>query len=54
MFKSSCPQMFFKNLFSNFAGTHPGWSLFLIKLQALRPVTLLKREYNTGIFLGNL
>ena len=24
---------------------------FLIKLQTLRPVTLLKRDFNTGVFL---
>ena len=27
------------------------WSLFLIKLQASRSTTLLKRDYNTGVFL---
>ena len=27
------------------------WGLFLIKLQAFRPVTLLKRDSNTGVFL---
>ena len=29
------------------------WSLFLRKLQALRPANLLKRNPNTGIFLWN-
>ena len=29
------------------------WSLFLRKLQALRPANLLKRNSNTGIFLWN-
>ena len=27
------------------------WSLFLITSQAFRPVTLLKRDSNTGVFL---
>ena len=27
------------------------WSLFLIKLQALRSATLLKRDFSTGVFL---
>ena len=27
------------------------WSLFLILLQAFRPVTVLKRDSNTGVFL---
>ena len=30
---------------------HLWWSLFLIKLQTLRPGTLLKRDSNTGVFL---
>ena len=46
-------QMFFKiGIFKNFAiftGKHLCWSLFLIK--AFRPVILLKRDSNTGIFL---
>ena len=29
-------------------------SLFSIKLQAFRPVTLLKRDFNTSVFLWNL
>ena len=48
MFKGSRLQMFFKILFANFTEIHPRWSLFLIKLQALRTVTLLKRDSNTG------
>ena len=30
------------------------WSLFLMRLQAFRPATLLKRDSNTGVFLRNL
>ena len=34
-----------------FIGKHLSWSLFLIKLQAIRPETLLKRDSNTVIFM---
>ena len=40
--------------FANFTGKHLWWSLFLIKLQALRPGALLKRSSNTGVFLWSL
>ena len=33
---------------ANFTGKHLCWSLFLIKLQAFRPATLLKRDSNTA------
>ena len=51
-------QVFFKmgdvlKYFANFVRTHSCWSLFLIKLQASRPATLLKRDFNTGAFLWN-
>ena len=36
-------------IFANFTGKDLGWSLFLIKLQALKPATLLKRHSNTGV-----
>ena len=39
---------------ANFTGRQLCWSLFLIKLQALRSATLLKRDSNRGIFLRNL
>ena len=56
--RSSLSQMFFKigvlKNFANFIGKHQCWSLFLIKLQAWRPATLLKRDSNTGVFLWNL
>ena len=43
-----------KNL-SNFAGKQLCWSLYLIiKLQAYRSETLLKRDSNTGDFMKNL
>ena len=52
---SSHSQMFFKldivKSFANFKGKHKYWSLFLIKLHALRPATLLKRDSNTAVFL---
>ena len=35
-----------------FTGKHFCWSLFLIRMQALRPTTLLKRDFNTGVFPG--
>ena len=34
-----------------FTGKHLCWSLFLIKLQALRSATSLKRDSITGVFL---
>ena len=40
----------FKN-FAIFTGKCLCWSLFLIKLPAFRPVTLLGRDSNTGVFL---
>ena len=39
--------------FANLTGKHMCWSLFLIKLQAWGPVTLLKRDSNTDVFLWN-
>ena len=57
LYRSSRSQMFFKTglkNFANFTGKHLYWSLFLIKLEALRPSTLLKRDSNTGVFLFNL
>ena len=37
--------------FAIFTEKHLYWSLFVIKLQVLRPATLLKRDSNTGIFV---
>ena len=37
--------------FVNFTGKHLCWSLFLIRLQALKPTTLLKGDSNAGVFL---
>ena len=34
-----------------FTGKHMCWSLFLIKLKAFKPATLLKRDFNAGVFL---
>ena len=39
-----------KNL-TNFTGKRLSWSLFLIKLQTFRPATLLKGDFETGVFL---
>ena len=56
--KSSRSQIVFKigvlKNFINFIGKYIYWNLFLIKLQAWRPATLLKRDSNTGVFLWNL
>ena len=50
-------QIFFKigvlKKIANFTGKYLCWSLFLIKLQASRPATLLRRDSNTGVFLSN-
>ena len=46
-----------KTVLKNFAivtGKHFSWSLFLMKLQAFSPATLLKKDSNTSIFLGIL
>ena len=40
----------YKN-FAIFTGKHLCWSLFLIKLQASRPETLLEIDSNAGVFL---
>ena len=40
--------------FPNFTRMRLCWSLFLIKLQACGPATLLKSDSNTGFFLWNL
>ena len=49
------PEMFCKNgalkNFAIFTGKHQCWSLFLIKLQAFMPATLLKRDSITIVFL---
>ena len=54
-YTGSRSQMFFKieilKHFTNLTGKHLRWSFFVIKLQALRPETLLKTDSNTGIFL---
>ena len=51
------PEVFFKKgVLKNFASLtekHLCWSLFLIKLQAWEPPTLLKRDSNTDVFLSN-
>ena len=53
--RSSGLQMFFKiGAFKNFTifiGKHLCRSVFVIKLQALRPASLLRSDSNTGIFL---
>ena len=59
IFRSSLTQMFFKTVvtrkFAIFTGKHLCCSLFLVKLQSLRPLTLFqpcpKRDFNTGVFL---
>ena len=50
------PEVFYKKryiffFFAIVTGKHQCWSLILIKLQALRPVNLLKRISTTGFFL---
>ena len=38
--------------FAIFTRKHLCWGLFLIKLQAFRPATFLKRDSNTGVSCG--
>ena len=40
--------------FATFTGKHLCWSLFLIRLQTLRPASLLKRDSNRGFSLRML
>ena len=53
--RSSCLQIFTKlSVLKNFAiftGKHLCWSLFLRKLQVLKPPNLLEGDSNTGVFL---
>ena len=53
--RSSCSQIFIKiSVLKNFAiltGKHLCQSLFLRKLQVLKPASLLKGDSNTGVFL---
>ena len=57
-FRSSRLRMFFKigvvKNFTKFTGKQMCWSLFLIRLQAWKAATILKRDSNTGVFLCNL
>ena len=52
-FKKQPPEAFYKKTalkhFAIFTGKYLCWSLFLIKLQALKPPTLLKRDCNIGV-----
>ena len=54
-FKSSRSHVFFKiDAMKNFAiltGKHLCWSLILIKFQTWRPESLLKKDFNIGVFL---
>ena len=47
--------MFFKivslKYFAILIGKHQYWSLSLIKMEALKLASLLKRDSNTGVFL---
>ena len=56
--RSSCSQMFFQtgvlNNFAIFTGKHLCWSLFMIKLKAWRPTTILKIDRKTDVFLWKL
>ena len=52
--RSNRSQIFFKiDFLKNFAGKYLCWSIFLLKLQAWRPATLLRRDSNTGVFFRN-
>ena len=53
--RSSCSQIFVKisvlKNFEIFTGKHLCWIIFLRKLQALKPASLLKGDPNTGVFV---
>ena len=44
-------QKLFLKISQIFTGKHLCWSLFLIKLQVLKPATVLKKDSNTYVFL---
>ena len=52
-YSSSRSQMFLKigvlQSFANFTGKQLHWNFFLIKLKALSPATLLKKDSNSGV-----
>ena len=54
-FQKQPPDVFYRKgvpkSFASFTEKHLCWSLFLIKLQAYRPATLLKRDSKIGVFL---
>ena len=54
-FWSNRPEVVYKKgllkISQKFTGKHLCWRFFLIKLQTLRPETLLKRNSNTSVFL---
>ena len=37
--------------FADFTRKHLCWNLFSMKLRAFSPATILKRDFNTGVFL---
>ena len=53
MYKSSRPEVFYKKgvleNFTKFTEKHFCWGLFLVKLQDLRPKTLLRSDFTTGV-----
>ena len=53
--KAATEEMFYKKTvlknFTILTGKHLYWSLFVIKLQAFKPATLWKRDFNIGVFL---
>ena len=55
MYGSSCLQLSFKigvpKNFAIFTGKYLCWSRFLIKQPTISAATLLKGDYNTGVFL---
>ena len=58
LFQKQPPEVFYKKAvlknFAIFTGKHMCWNLFLIKLQAIRLTSLLKRDSNIRYFPVNI
>ena len=52
--KQPADVFFKKGVFKNSTEIHLCWTLFLIKLQAFRPETTLKRDSSTSVFQRTL
>ena len=52
LLRCSVKKKWYSYNFANFTGKHLRWSLSLIKMKALRPAILLKRDPNTEVLIN--